>query len=195
MERLAEMQNLGSAFAAAGGHVLAHFPIHRGLERVLDRERAAFDQEHALERRHPDHAPVGVEKTGVAFRINVGICDLDLGRAQEIGLYLRLVEMRMIEPDRVGAEKAVEIDQLPIVRRVVKIRTFALVEIDHDPKTVEQDMLGDLPEHGRFRFGIGFLARTDATARRSAGRLGEHGWHTHPLRVVGGEILVNRTAG
>ena len=134
-------------------------------------------------------------KTRVAFRVNVGVRDLDLGRAQEIGFHLRLVEMRMIKPDRVRAEKAVEIDQLLIVRGIVKIRAVALLEIDHDPKTIEQDVLGDLPEHGRFRFGIGFLARTDATARRSAGRLGEHGWHTHPLRVVGGEILVNRTAG
>ena len=51
VKRVAEMQDLGAAFAAAGRHVLAHLPIHRGLERVLDRERAAFDEKIALERR------------------------------------------------------------------------------------------------------------------------------------------------
>ena len=54
----------------------------------------------------------------------------------------------MIEADRIRAEKAVEIDQLPVVRRVEKIGAVALVEVNDDPKSIEQDVLGDLPEDG-----------------------------------------------
>ena len=89
MKRLAEMQNLGAAFTATGSHVLAHFPIHRGLERVLDRERAAFDEEIALERRQTSDARKRFDKFRVAFRINIRVRDLDLRGAQEIGLHLR----------------------------------------------------------------------------------------------------------
>ena len=95
------MENLGAAFAAPDGHVFAHLPIHRGFERVLDRQCAAFDEEHALERRHSHDAPKRVDKTRVTFRINVGIRDLDRSRAHEIRFYLRLVEVRMVKPDRV----------------------------------------------------------------------------------------------
>ena len=80
---VAEMQDLRAAFAAAGRHVFAHLPIHRGFERVLDRERAAFDEEHALERRQPHHAPESFDEPRVAFRVNIGVGDLDLGRAQQ----------------------------------------------------------------------------------------------------------------
>src|SRR6059058_6554331 len=44
VEGVPEMQNLRSPLAVAGGHVFADFPIHRCLKRVLDRERAAFDE-------------------------------------------------------------------------------------------------------------------------------------------------------
>ena len=64
----------------------------------------------------------------------------------KIGLHLRLVEMRMVKADRIRAEKAVEIDQAVIVRGVVKIGAVAFFEINDDPKTVEQDVFGDLLE-------------------------------------------------
>ena len=185
------MQNLRAALAAPGGHVFAHLPIHRRLERVLDRERAAFDKEHALERRHPDDPPERLDKTGVAFGVNVGVRDLDLRRAQQVGFHLRLIEVRMIETNRVRAEKSVEIDQASIVRGVVEIRTLALFEVDHDAKTVEQNMLGDLIEDAGLGLGFGFLARPGRAAGGS--RLGEYGWRTHGLRVSGGRRLVNAT--
>ena len=56
MEGAPEMQNLGAAFPTTGGHVFAHLPIHRRLQRVLDRERAAFDKQVAIERRQSGHA-------------------------------------------------------------------------------------------------------------------------------------------
>ncbi len=178
---------------AAGGEIFADLPVHRRLECVLDRERAAFDEEHPLERRHPDDAPEGFDKARVAFRVNIRVRDLDLGRGEQIGFHFRLIEVRMIKPDRIRAEKTVEIDQAMIMRRVVKIGALALLEIDHDAKTVEQDMLGDLIEDAGFRSGFQCLALTGAAWRRSAGRLREHGWHTHAQRVAARRRVVNQT--
>ena len=42
--------------------------------------------------------------------------------------------MRMVEADRIRAEKTVEIDQPLIVGRVVKIRAVAFLEVDDDLK-------------------------------------------------------------
>ncbi len=141
MKRLAEMQNLGAAFAPARRHVLAHLPIHRGLERVLDRERAAFDEEIAFERRQTGHPRECFDKFRVAFGINIRVRDLDLRGAQEIGLHLGALEMRMIESDRIRAKEAVEIDQALVVDRVVQIGAAAFLEIDHDLEAIEQDVL------------------------------------------------------
>src|SRR5881275_2598893 len=45
-----KMQDLGAAFALISSHILADFPIHRCLQTILDRERAALDKEIALQR-------------------------------------------------------------------------------------------------------------------------------------------------
>src|SRR5213076_3439131 len=50
MKGAAEMQNLCAAFAVARCHVFAHLPVHRRLQTIFDRERAAFDEKITLER-------------------------------------------------------------------------------------------------------------------------------------------------
>ena len=79
-----EMQDLRPAFAASCRHVLAHLPVHRGLERVLDRKRAAFDEEIAVERRQAGDAREGLDKFGVVLRVDIGVRDLDLRGARTI---------------------------------------------------------------------------------------------------------------
>ena len=102
---VAEMQNLRAALAAAGRHVLAHLPIHRRLQRVLDRERAAFDEEIALERRQSGDTRESFDKSRVAFRINVRVRDLDLGRAQQIGLTSGLSKCGWLKPTGIEPKK------------------------------------------------------------------------------------------
>ena len=191
MEGALEMDDFGAAFAATGGQVLAHLPIHRGLERVLDRERAALDEEVSVQRRQTDDAPERLHETRVTFRVNVRVGDLDLGRAQQVCLHLGPIKMGMIESDRVGAEEAVKIDHASLVGRVVEIGAVAFLEIDDDAKAVEEDVLGDLIEDPGLRGSLWALA--GAAWRGCAGRLREHGWHTHPLTVAGAKMLVNRS--
>ncbi len=78
MKRAAEMQNLRSAFAVSGCHVLANLPIHRRLQGVFDRKRTAFDEEIAIKRRKPGNARECLDKFAVGFGVNIGIRDLHL---------------------------------------------------------------------------------------------------------------------
>ena len=119
VKRVAEMQHLGAALAATSSHVLAHFPIHRGLQTILDRKRAALDKQITPQRRQPDDALKRRHKFSVAVRIDIRVSDLHLRRAQKVALYLRIIEVRMVESDRHRSEKSVEIDQSPIIDCIV----------------------------------------------------------------------------
>jgi hypothetical protein len=67
-----------------GSHVFAHLPIHRRLQRVLDRERAAFDKQVAIERRQSGHARKRFHKLPRMTRINIRVRDFEFGRAQQV---------------------------------------------------------------------------------------------------------------
>src|SRR5947207_1126845 len=97
----------------------------------------------------------------------------------------------MIKSDRHRAEETVKIDQPMTVGRVVKIRAAALFLIEDNFKTVEQNMIAQHVEHTR-RIDSFFIFALTQTRPRRAGRLGEHGRHTHPLRLAVGADLVNR---
>src|ERR1700704_5586161 len=97
----------------------------------------------------------------------------------------------MIKPDRHRAEETVEVDQTLTVGRVVKIRAAALFLIEDNLKAIEQNMVPQHVEHTR-RIDSFFIFALTQTRPRSASRLGEHGRHTHLLRVAFGAELVNR---
>src|ERR1700730_7551482 len=111
MESVTEMQYLGAALAMTGDHVLAHFPIHRRLLTIFDGERAAFDEQIALERRQAHYARKRVDKFRVDFRIKNRVRDVYFGRAQQIALHILSIEIGMVEPDGHRTEKSVEVDQ------------------------------------------------------------------------------------
>src|SRR5262249_42778774 len=114
-----EMQKLGAALAMTSSYVLAHFPIHRGFQTILDRKRATLDKQITSQRRQPDDALERRHKFSVAVGINIRVSDLHLRRAQQVSLHCGFIEVRMIETDRHGAEKSVEIDQSAIIDRIV----------------------------------------------------------------------------
>src|SRR5207244_5238112 len=187
------MQNLPTPFAFARGHVFAHLPIHRRLQTVLDRQRAALDKKVTFQRRQTDHAFERLDKFRVVLRVNVRVGDFDLCRTKEIALHRGIVEVWMIESDRHRAEKSVEIDEPFICDGVVQVRSSTFVEIHYDLEAIEQDMLLDCFEDFRWRYSpatAGFFALCGAASiPRCAGRLrefatanlscGGHGWCTH----------------
>src|SRR4029453_13654744 len=121
MKRAPEMQNLRAASPRTWGHVFAAFPIHPCLQTILPRKRAALDEQITLERRQTDDALKRRYKFSVAGRVNIRICNLHFRRAQQIALYLRLVEVRMVKPYRHRSKKSVEIDKPAITDSVVQI--------------------------------------------------------------------------
>src|SRR5437763_17032590 len=98
----------------------------------------------------------------------------------------------MIESDGHRPEKSVKVDQAMAIGRVVKIRAATLFQIENDLEPVEQNVLAEHVQNARGGDRFPILALTQ-TRPRSAGRLGEHGRHTHPLRLAVGADLVNRT--
>src|ERR1700719_2613548 len=110
VKSVTEMQNLRAALAATGRHVFEHLPIHRRFQAVFDRERTAFDEKIAIKWWQTHNACKGFHKFSVRFRVNIRVRHLYLRGAQEISLNIWIVKVGMIEPDRHGAEKSVEID-------------------------------------------------------------------------------------
>ena len=121
VEGVTEMQNLSAAFAVTGRHVFPHLPIHRRFQRVLDCERAPFDEQIFFERRQSGNARKSLHKFSVGLRINIRVRHFRFGRAQKIALHIRLIEIGMIKSNRHRPEKTVKIDQAVAVGRVVKI--------------------------------------------------------------------------
>ena len=114
-----KMQDLGAALAVTSSHVLAHLPIHRRFQAILDRERAAFDKKVAFQGRQTDHALERRHKFSVAVRINIRVRDFNFRGTQKVASHLWIIEVRMVKPDRHRAEKPVEIDQSAIIDCIV----------------------------------------------------------------------------
>src|SRR3954469_3571240 len=96
----------------------------------------------------------------------------------------------MVEGDRSRAEKSVEIDQTMAVRGIVEVRSPTLFQVDDNTKAVEQNVLLEtLKNAGRVHVFPVVLCSCSAP---TGGRFGEHGRHTHPLRVVSAAQVVNR---
>ena len=141
MKSVAEMKDLRAAFAFSGSHIFAHLPIHRRLQTILDRERAAFDEEVTRERRKRRDAGEGFDKFCVGLRVNIRVRDLHCRGPEQLVLHRRFVEMRMIITDRNRAKKSVEIDQAFAGDRVVNVRTAAAFEIENNLEAIHQDVL------------------------------------------------------
>src|SRR4051794_23584346 len=96
----------------------------------------------------------------------------------------------MIEGDRSRAKKSVEIDQAMAGGGIVQVRSPAFLQVDDNEKAIEQNMLLEtLKNAGCVHVFPVFLCSCSAP---TWGRFGEHGRHTHPLRVVSAAQAVNR---
>src|SRR3954469_2457533 len=121
MKSVPEMQNLRAAFAVTRSHVLPDFPIHRCLQTILHRESAALDEQITFHRRQTDHALKRGLELCVSGLVNIRVRNLHFRRAQQIALYLRVIEMRMVKSDRRRSKKTVEIDETAIVDSILQI--------------------------------------------------------------------------
>ena len=165
MKGVPEMQNLRAAFAITCGQVFAHLPIHCRLQTIFDRKRAALDKKITIERRQTDDVLERLHKFRVVLRVNIRVRDFDFGRAQEVDLHRRIIEIWMIKADRHRAEKAIEINQPPIAGDIVQIRTATFFQVNDDLETVEQNVLPNRLEHVRRRHSFLFFALCGAASK------------------------------
>ncbi len=147
VEGVLEVQDVRAALAAAGRQVLAHLPVHRGLQGVFHRQRAAIDEKPPLHRRQRGHARERVDKFRVQRGVDIGVRHLGAGGEQQVALHLGVVEMRMIEADGHRAEEAVEVDEVAAGDRIMDAAAAALLEIDDDLEAIHEDVLFQVAHH------------------------------------------------
>src|SRR5262249_161701 len=76
-------------------------------------------------------------------------------------------------------------------RAIEKVGAVTLFQIDDDLEPIEQDVFVEHAQNARGSDSFPPFALTQ-TRPRLAGRLGEHGRHTHPLIVISAQNAVNR---
>ena len=134
VEGLAQVHDLRAALGLhALREVLAHFPVEGRLDRVLDRQRAAFDEEHVLgEGRGHGHAREGLDELGHVGRVDVGVGRLVHGGVGDAVAELGIVEARVVVADGAGGEIGEEVEHRPPALRVENPRSLGLSQIHDD---------------------------------------------------------------
>ncbi len=150
VECLAKVEDLRTDLAPPGGEVLAHLPVEGHLERILDRQRAAFDEEEVLAKGLGDGAREGLHELGHEGGVDVGVRRLVERRGEDPLGELRGGELGMIEAQGRGREVAEEIEHVAPADGVVQEDAVALLDVLDHMVAVDQDVARENLAH---RFG------------------------------------------
>ena len=160
-----EMEDLLSLLVPeAPGEVLADLPVEGRLQRVLDAEGAALDEEEVSRMRGGDGQPgEGLDELGVVGRVDVAVGRLRQGGLEQPLAHLRVGHLRVVVADRHRREIREEVQQGPAAAGVEKVRAVALLYVHDDVVAVHEDVareriedvLGGEPGGG----GHGYLRR------------------------------------
>ena len=124
------MDNLRPALAPTCREVFSDLPIHRGLQCVLHGQRPALDEKVAVQRRHARHARECLHKRRILHRIDVRVGHFDLGGGEQVGFDFRPVKVGVVEADRLGGVKAVQVNQFAARGGVHESRAAAAGEVE-----------------------------------------------------------------
>src|SRR6516225_7275667 len=92
VEGAGEVQDPGSQPRRAAGRLVgAALPVERGLQRVLDGQRPALDEEQVRQRRIAEHPRERLHELRVVRRVHVGVRGLVRRRLGQLGHELRVV--------------------------------------------------------------------------------------------------------
>ncbi len=146
VERLAQVDDLLALLAGDPLRAIAaHLPVEGGLERVLDPERPALDEEGVLQVRRLRQAAEDVDEPRVLDVVEVGERGLELRRPAQHRLEPRILELRVVVADGVRGEEGAEVEDLAPAARVVDPHAVAALEIDDEVEAVREDVAC---EHG-----------------------------------------------
>ena len=137
VEGLAEVQDLRAALAGHAPRAVApHLPVEGRLERVLDAEGAALDEERVLEVRGHGDARQRLHERRVLDGVDVGQRRLELGHPGQDAEELRVLHLRVVVADRRRAEERHEVEVLAAVAAVVDPGAVALLVVEDEREPV-----------------------------------------------------------
>jgi hypothetical protein len=149
MKGAVEVQDLGAALAAPGRQVLAHLPVHRRLDRVVDRRTAARDKEHipkvAAEGRLAEGAYERLQLLGV----DVAIGELVASDPFELLLEEWFTQTGVVETQRLGTKKSEKIEEFLACMRVDEEISAALLDVVHERQPLRQEPATEVLVHPR----------------------------------------------
>ena len=92
VEGAAQVQHLGAERGVDAARLVEPaLPVEGDLERVLDGQRAAVDEEQVRQRRIAEHPREGVDEAGHRHAVDVGVARLVHRRRRELGEELRVL--------------------------------------------------------------------------------------------------------
>ena len=146
VEGLAEVDHLLALLAGDPLRLVApHLPVERGLDRVLDAERPALDEEgvaHVLGHRE---ASERLDEARVLDRVEVGQRRLERRHPVQHLEELGVAQLGVVVADRIRREEHAEVEELAAAARVVEPRAVAALEVEHEVVAVREQVAR---EHG-----------------------------------------------
>ena len=144
VEGLAEVQDLLSLLAGHAPRAVAPgLPVEGDLQRVLDGEGAAFDEERVVQVRGDRDARERLHEPRVLDGVDVGQRGLELGHAGEDAEEVRVLHLRVVVADGRGAEERHEVEVLAAVTAVVEPGAVALVVVEDEVEPVREHVTGE----------------------------------------------------
>ena len=141
MERLLEVQDPASLLASTAGEVLANLPIERGLQSVLDRDRAPGHEKQIRKFLGDGDAVEGIHELRHLHGVHVGVARVVDGDLRNLLLECRLHQSRMVQAHGLGREERKEVEEAAAIPAVVDIAALASLEVEHQVHAVHQHVL------------------------------------------------------
>src|SRR5690606_7105698 len=128
--------------------VVPGLPVERDLERVLDGERAAVDEEQVRQGRVAQHAGERLDEAGHLDRVDVGVRRLVHGCGGELLAERRVVgDRRVVHAERGRGEEREQVQPLAAVPRVDERGAVRPGEVENEVEAVDQEVLAEGGEH------------------------------------------------
>ena len=170
MEGTAQVQHLGAERGVdAARLVVPALPVERHLQRVLDGQRAAVDEEQVRQRRVAEHASERVDEPRHRHAVDVGVARLvDRGRRELGAKRLVVGQGGMVHAQRRRCEEGEHVEIALAGAGVDQYRTGRALDVEHEVEAIGQDAAGQ-----HFAYVVG-ADRGDGGCHFGRGQHGGH---------------------
>ena len=144
VERAAQVQHLGAQLRIeAAGLVVPALPVERHLQRVLDGQRSAIDEEQVRQRRVAEHAGEGVDEAGHRHAVHIGVARLVHRGLRQLGAEVLVVgQCRVVHAQRGRREEREHVEVALTGAGIHQIRARRAVDVEDEVQPIGQDAAG-----------------------------------------------------